>query len=83
MSEVLEEKVRHEIAVMGKEGDTKTIWDPDNAEEVENARAVFERFKAKGYAIFRADKKGEKGEQIKKFDPDAAKMICVPPIVGG
>lgn len=77
------EKTKHEIAVMGTDGDTKTIWDPDNEDEVEVAKSTFKKFKDKGYLIYKVDKKGEKGEQLRIFDPDAAKMICVPPVVGG
>lgn len=73
----------HEFAVLDRTGDTKTIWDADNEEEVANAKATFKRFKDKGYAIFRVDKKGEKGELMHAFDPSAEKMICAPAIVGG
>lgn len=72
-----------EIAVMGKEGDVKTIWNPHNTEEVENARASYDRLKAKGYLAFRVDAKGEKGEQMTDFDPTAGKILMVPPFQGG
>lgn len=74
---------RHEMAVMDGTGDTKTLWDPDNEDEVANARSVFEHFKAKGFSIFHVGKEGEKAKIMQKFDPDAAKMIAVPVIVGG
>lgn len=72
-----------EMAVMDRTGDTKTVWDSDNAAEVEIARETFEKFKKKGYAAFSVTKKGDKDEQIHKFDPEAEKIIFVPPIVGG
>lgn len=73
-----------EIAVMGKEGDIKTIWDRSKPAEVEHARATFNEMRKKGYLAFRcANKEGDKGEQMKEFDPDAQMMIMVPPMQGG
>jgi predicted acetyltransferase len=72
-----------ELAVMDRTGDTKTIWDSDNKDEVEIAREQFDKFKAKGYLIYNVAKGGEKGEQMLKFDKNAEKMIAVPKIVGG
>ncbi len=73
-----------ELVVLDQTGDTKTVWDADNEEEVSVARTMFNDLKKKGFAIFRAEgKKGEKGEAMHKFDPDAGKMIAVPAVVGG
>jgi hypothetical protein len=72
-----------EIAVMGKEGDVKTIWNPQNAAEVDNARATFANMRAKGYAAFRVAANGEQGEQITEFDPTAGKMILMVPALQG
>jgi len=83
MSEVLDDVVLHEFAVMDRTGDTKTIWDPRNEDEVEIAQTAFDKFKKKGYLIYRVSKDGGKGEQMSKFDIKAEKMIAVPPIVGG
>lgn len=74
---------RHELAVMDGTGDTKTIWDPNNEVEVETARDMFDHFKDKGFSIFHVGKEGEKAKIMNKFDPNAAKMIAVPVIVGG
>lgn len=73
----------HEIAVMDRTGDTKTMWNPHIDDEVEMAKQVFDKFKKKGYAIFRVKADGDKGEQMHTFDKTAEKMICVPPVVGG
>ena len=76
-------KEKNEFAVMDQTGDTKTMWDPDNEDEVEIARNTFDKLKKKGYLIYRTDKKGGTGEVMTKFDPDAARLVAVPPIVGG
>lgn len=72
-----------EIAVMGKEGDIKTIFNPQNTDEVENARATFDGMRAKGYLAFKVTADGSQGEQITTFDATAGKFILVPPMAGG
>jgi hypothetical protein len=75
--------VRHELAVMGTEGDTKTLWDPDNETEVSVAKAAFDALRKKNYSIFHVKKDGEAGSRMDTFDPRAGKLVAVPPIVGG
>lgn len=65
------------------DGDTKHMWDRNNADEVEAAKMMFETFKKKGYAIFAVKKDGEKGEQVREFDAAAEKYIFVPQMRGG
>lgn len=73
-----------EIATMDGTGDTKRIWDKNNPDEVEDARASFDRLRAKGYLAFHVTgKDGERGEQMTKFDPNAERMILVPAFKGG
>lgn len=65
-------------------GDTKTIWNPESPDEVESAQAQFDKLVGeKGYAAFRVDEDGEKGEKMRTFDAKAGKIILVPPMVGG
>lgn len=73
----------HEMCVLDDTGDTKIIWDSDKPEEVAAARETFDKLKAKGYLAYSVDKKGEKGEVIRKFDPDAEKIILAPQTIGG
>ena len=65
------------------EGDFKITWDPDHDDEVEAARAAFDKAKTKGMAAFSVDKKGKKGKTIRSFDPDAEAIIMAPALVGG
>ena len=73
------------MEIMGQEGDTKIIWDKSNPDEVENARRTFnELVGQKKFIAYRVEgKKGEKGEIIREFDPDAERLILSPPMVGG
>ncbi len=74
---------KHEMAVMDETGDTKIVWDEDKQIEVDEARSTFERMRKKGYAAYKVDKKGEKGELITEFDPSAEKIILSPQMKGG
>jgi hypothetical protein len=72
------------MSVLGREGDTKTIWNPDNPDEVAAAKATFDQLVGKkGYLAFTVKKDGEKGERITEFDPKLGKVILVPRMVGG
>lgn len=72
-----------ELIVLDHTGDTKTIWDPDKPEEVEQARETFAKLRKKGYMAYSVDRKGEKGAVLREFDPSAEKMILAPQMVGG
>lgn len=75
---------RHAMAVMGTEGDTKTIWDKNKPDEVEAARETFNKLTKKGYTAYLVTgKDGEKGEVMKTFDPNAERMILALPMRGG
>lgn len=72
------------LAVMGKEGDTKVIWDAENADEVANAKRTFDDLRKKGYMAYSVNpENAKKGELITKFDPNAQKLILAPPMAGG
>jgi hypothetical protein len=72
------------MAVMDKTGDTKIIWSKDNADEIDNAKATFDRLTKKGHVAFSVKgKDGQKGEKLHAFDPDAERIIFTPPMVAG
>lgn len=64
-------------------GDTKYMWNRDNADEVKIGREMFRDLRAKGYAAWRTDKKGERTEQMIEFDPNAERVLFTPPMQGG
>lgn len=72
--------------VMGKEGDTKTIWSPESPDEIEAAQEQFDRLagpKGKYYA-YRVGEEGERSTRMETFDPKAGAIIFKPrPLVGG
>ncbi len=73
----------NEMCVMDRTGDTKTLWNPDNADEVEAAEATFKKLKAKGYLAYSVSKDGEKNEALAAFDKSLGKIILSPPVRGG
>jgi hypothetical protein len=72
-----------EMLVLDHTGDTKTVWDANNPDDVNAAREQFNALKKKGYIAYRVKKKGAKGEIMRDFDPDAESMILSPPMAGG
>lgn len=72
-----------ELSVLDRTGDTKIMWDSAQDAEVDAARATFDDLKKKGYLAYSVNKKGDKGEVMKKFDPDAERIIMAPAMVGG
>lgn len=71
------------LAVLDPTGDTKLMWDRTNEEEVEVAREHFNSLIKKGFSAYSVNRKGEKGELIREFDPAAEKIIMAPRLVGG
>jgi hypothetical protein len=69
---------------LNQQGDTKIVWDSDKPDEVAIAKAAFDAAKKKGMLAYSAEgKKGERGTQIREFDPDAERIILVKPLQGG
>jgi hypothetical protein len=70
---------------MGLEGDIKSIWDPNSADEVEEARRQFERLtKEKKFKAYRVTgTNGETGERMPSFEATAGRVVFVPAMQGG
>jgi len=72
-----------EMAILGTEGDTKVIWDPENKDETGAAEDQFNSLIKKGFKAFQVKKDGKQGREIKTFNPEAGKVIMTPALVGG
>lgn len=75
--------MQNEMEVLDTTGHTKTTWDSENSDEIAAARGQFDVLTKRGYKAFRVKRDGSEGEPMKSFDPDAEKMILVPPVQGG
>lgn len=71
------------MSIIGKEGDVKIEWNPDNDAEVKLAEKTFKENTKKGFLAFRMYGDGKKGEQLHEFDKYAEKILLIPPVQGG
>lgn len=87
MTSTIEDVQQHHTGMMhtlDRTGDTRVMWDKDNADEVSAAEAQFGALKKKGYLAYKAEgKDGHQGTQLRKFDPSAERIILVKQLVGG
>lgn len=74
-----------ELCNLCDKGDLKINWDKKNPEETKSAEKVFKDLvKDKGYLAFKTTKLGRKSsKRIYEFDPEAEKIVVVPPVKGG
>jgi hypothetical protein len=73
----------HVLHYLNATGDTRTTWDPENADEVAAARAQFDDLKKKGFLAYSVKPGGAPDKLLRAFDPDAGKIIMKPPMAGG
>lgn len=71
------------LSILDQSGDTRIEWDASNPVEVAAARAAFKVAKDKGYLAYKAEEGGGRGEVIRRFDPDAERIIMQPQNQGG
>ena len=71
------------MSTMGRKGDVKVSWNPDNKKEVEAAKRIFEENIKKGFAAFQETRGGKKGVQVKEFNKNAESVLFIPPVQGG
>lgn len=76
-------KGQGQLRVMTKEGDFKFIWDHTNKKEAKVAKETYDKYVKDGFIAFHVKKDGEKGVKMRKFDPEAEKIIMVPQMSGG
>ena len=72
-----------EMKTLGRHGDIHVSWNTDNDKEVSTAKEMFYKKINEGWSAFREKLVGAKGDRIKEFDPEAQRIILVPPITGG
>lgn len=68
-------------AVMGQDGDTKHVWSPKKADEVEAARILFETLTKKGYRAFKLTRLGMKGKPVPYFHDALGRVLFQSPPV--
>ena len=73
----------HSMHVLGKMGDARTTWDPDDPESVHNAERLFEGYQKARCLAFSVEEPGGGAIQIRAFDPAAQEIIVTHPLAGG
>ena len=74
------------ISKLDESGDSRIEWDPDKDDEIKVAQDMFDAsMKIPGMKAYEVEKDGTKNvsRPLKKFNPNAAKIILVPQIAGG
>lgn len=73
-----------EMAIMGREGDTKVLWDKTKPIEVEVAKITFDKLIKDGYSAYAVSDTGDKkGSPVREFDSNAERLIFIPPMQAG
>jgi hypothetical protein len=85
-----------ELEILDPTGHLTLSWDPSKPEEVEKARAEFDRLKSCGFAFFTSEQDekaklrlGKSGRlegrlvQVKEFNTEADRTVAVRPMRGG
>jgi hypothetical protein len=84
MTDVADRPFTGQMHDLNEKGDTKIVWSADNPDEVAIAKTAFDAARKKGMLAYKAEgRKGERGSQIREFDPDAERIILVKPLQGG
>lgn len=66
------------FAVLGQDGDTKHIWNPKKADEVEAAKTLFDTLLKKGYLAFKLTRLGTKGKPVPDFGEAKGRLVFAP-----
>ena len=70
------------LRIMDQTGDTRIEWNSNHKEEVEIAKAQFEKSVKSGMVAYSIDK-DKNQKEIKEFDPLAEEILLVPKHVPG
>jgi hypothetical protein len=81
----LQERTQHVLHITDETGDARIMWDPASQDEVDTAKAAFDKGKKKGMLAYAVDPNsgGRTGEVIREFDETRGKIIMVRQTQGG
>ena len=71
------------LRVLDKGGDREIPWDPEDREQLADARFVFETLVRAGYQAYRLEEDGRTGEFVRRFQPEAYEIVLAPRFQGG
>lgn len=65
-----------EMRVLNQSGDITVIWDEDDQESVDKAKAEYDRLKKDGYEFYEVAE--AKGKRVKRWSKKHGKLIAAP-----
>jgi hypothetical protein len=71
------------LRVLDKGGDREISWDPEDREQLADARFVFETLVRAGYQAYSLAEDGRSGEFLRRFQPAAHEVVLAPRFQGG
>ena len=71
------------LRILGKGGDKEISWTPEDREQLDDARFVFETLLREGYHAYSLEEDGRTGEFLRGFKPEAHEIVLAPRFVGG
>ena len=78
MEAVLEEpKVTGRMVVLDESGDKSLVWDSDEPKQVKDAKEQFDKWKSKGYKMFKVTGAKRKQTPITKFDSSLEEILVI------
>ena len=69
--------------VLGKSGDSETLWEPADPQSVKQARWRFEEYRRRGLLAFEASEAGAEAVNVRDFHPEAGEIVFTRPLIGG
>jgi hypothetical protein len=71
------------LRVLGKGGDKEIPWNPEDREQLDDARFIFETLLREGYQAYSLEADGHSGEFLRRFQPEAHEIVLAPRFQGG
>jgi hypothetical protein len=71
------------LRVLNKGGDKEIPWTPEDREQLDDARFVFETLVREGYQAYSLEENGRTGEFLRRFQPEAYEIVLAPRFQGG
>jgi hypothetical protein len=71
------------LRVLGKGGDKEIPWNPEDREQLDDARFVVETLLREGYQAYSLEENGRTGEFLRRFKPEAHEVVLAPRFQGG
>ncbi len=73
----------HAMSIMGKEGDLRVEWDPEDKASVDKAKAIFDEHVKEKMLLAWETSDGMTGKKVSAFRPEAENIVLSVQLQGG